>query len=642
MTNFVINYVKDIINVKINSYIFMKRLLTILMMFIGSITLIMANDYPDLWLRGEMTNGWACQSDYKFSRNENIYTLSLPSLNGQFKISDGDWNVEYGSNTGSEMTITGSIVFTGIKEGRNLIASNLEDVTITVLYDPNHSIEAQITIKANGEDPKPADYTSGTLPVLYINVYDENGNYDNEVIDRNLSHKNYFKGEYWLDLNGCNWLADEGAKSIGSREEPLPLEIKARGNYTRKAFSKKPFKLKLGTKQSMLGLSKSKHFALLAHADDNKGYLRNFTGFNLGRRIGLPWTPWQQPVEVVINGDYRGLYFLTESIRVEKDRVNIAELNDNETDNSLVSGGYIVELDNYDEENQIRMPEKGDGLPYKDELRITFDTPEEYSDIQKQFITDQFTMMNDLIGVNSNDLWKYLDMDDLARYYLVEEIIAHTEAFHGSTYMFRDRGENQKWHFSPLWDCGNAFNGPDNDFFYYHSPFGATWIPSIRMNAKFNDKVKETWLWFMQNKYSGLTEDIDSYTSRIAAAAAADHQRWKNAPLPDFETPQQVSNNTDMDSRRDDVKGFLQRKINFLREKFGDYTVGTYAEPTRDNTPAASLPEYLSGLSEIDIEEADVQAELIYDLRGMRVKAMTPGEIYIVRCGDKYRKVIAR
>lgn len=642
MTNFVINYVKDIINVKINSYIFMKRLLTILMMFIGSITLIMANDYPDLWLRGEMTNGWACQSDYKFSRNENIYTLSLPSLNGQFKISDGDWNVEYGSNTGSEMTITGSIVFTGIKEGRNLIASNLEDVTITVLYDPNHSIEAQITIKANGEDPKPADYTSGTLPVLYINVYDENGNYDNEVIDRNLSHKNYFKGEYWLDLNGCNWLADEGAKSIGSREEPLPLEIKARGNYTRKAFSKKPFKLKLGTKQSMLGLSKSKHFALLAHADDNKGYLRNFTGFNLGRRIGLPWTPWQQPVEVVINGDYRGLYFLTESIRVEKDRVNIAELNDNETDNSLVSGGYIVELDNYDEENQIRMPEKGDGLPYKDELRITFDTPEEYSDIQKQFITDQFTMMNDLIGVNSNDLWKYLDMDDLARYYLVEEIIAHTEAFHGSTYMFRDRGENQKWHFSPLWDCGNAFNGPDNDFFYYHSPFGATWIPSIRMNAKFNDKVKETWLWFMQNKYAGLTEDIDSYTSRIAAAAAADHQRWKNAPLPDFETPQQVSNNTDMDSRRDDVKGFLQRKINFLREKFGDYTVGTYAEPTRDNTPAASLPEYLSGLSEIDIEEADVQAELIYDLRGMRVKAMTPGEIYIVRCGDKYRKVIAR
>ena len=109
----------------------------------------------------------------------------------------------------------------------------------------------------------------------------------------------------------------------------------------------------------MLGLTKSKHFAILAHADDGYGYVRNFTGFSLGRRIGLPWTPAQQPVEVVINGDYRGLYFLTESIRIEEDRVNITELDDNVSDPSLISGGYLVELDNYDEEeNQIRMDEK--------------------------------------------------------------------------------------------------------------------------------------------------------------------------------------------------------------------------------------------------------------------------------------------
>ena len=94
-----------------------------------------------------------------------------------------------------------------------------------------------------------------------------------------------------MDVNGCQWLEELGAANIGSKEEPLPLEMKARGNFTRKAFSKKPFKLKLGAKQSMLGLSKSKHFAILAHADDIYGYMRNFTGFNLGRRMGLPWTP---------------------------------------------------------------------------------------------------------------------------------------------------------------------------------------------------------------------------------------------------------------------------------------------------------------------------------------------------------------
>ncbi len=121
----------------------------------------------------------------------------------------------------------------------------------------------------------------------------------------------------------------------------------------------------MGAKQKLLGLTKSKHFALLAHADDNQGYLRNFVGFNLGMRIGLPWTPWMQPCEVIINGDYRGLYFLTESIRVDGDRVNIEELDDNVSDPALISGGYIVELDNYDEENQIRMDEKGSTGTYE-------------------------------------------------------------------------------------------------------------------------------------------------------------------------------------------------------------------------------------------------------------------------------------
>lgn len=300
------------------------------------------------------------------------------------------------------------------------------------------------------------DKISGTLPVLYINVYTDEAHsaFNNEVISKDLDHKNYFSfAEYWLDLNGCDWMAAEGAKSIGSQEEPLPLEIKARGNWTRRGFAKKPFKLKLGKKQSMLGLTKSKHFAILAHADDQRGYLKNYVGFNLGQRIGLPWTPSQQPVEVVINGDYRGLYFLTESIRIEEDRVNITELDDNVSDPSLISGGYLVELDNYDEDNQIRLDEKTCVEGYKlDKLRITFDTPEEYSELQKRFVTDQFTAMNDAVGENSDDLWSYLDLDDAARYYLVEEIVSHTESYHGSTYLFRDSGEGEKWHFSPLWD----------------------------------------------------------------------------------------------------------------------------------------------------------------------------------------------
>ncbi len=606
-----------------------------------------ANDgaYPDLYVKGECTD-WQAKAPYKFTREGNVYSIHLQSLDGLFKISDADWDIEFGALPGEDTNISGPKYVKGVKAGANYYAQSLSDVKISFTYSESDSRNATFKISVNGVDPveQPDDpvnnMISGTLPVLYINVYDEAGNLNNEIISKDLAHKNYFSGEYWLDVNGCQWLEDLGAKSIGSKEEPLPLEIKARGNWTRIGFSKKPFKLKLGKKQSLLGLTKSKHFAILAHADDNLGYMRNFTGFNLGKRIGLPWTPWQQPVEVVINGDYRGLYFLTESIRVEADRVNIQELDDNVTDPALISGGYLVELDNYEEENQIRMEEKGQAPGYKDVLRITFDTPEIYSDIQRQFIFDQFSAMNNAIGANSDNLWKYMDLDDAARYYIVEEIISHTESYHGSTYLFRDRGENQKWHFSPLWDCGNAFNGPTDNYFTSASPFGNTWIASMRLNRKFMDKVRETWKWFMSQKYEGIEGDLEEYCNHLKAAAEADYNRWNGMPVPSGGMP--VVDNRNMNDKLAEVKYKLQAKTSWLRQEFGDHN-GFFVEPERDTTEAAPLPEYITtDISEILNSMSDSDVLEIYNLQGMRVETPVEGTLYIVKYKGKPGKVFTK
>lgn len=596
---------------------------------------------PEVYLRGEKYGNWSnTEPRYRFMEQDGTYTLHVDRLEGEFKIASDDWStIDYGASSTRQVTEAGE--YDMVWAGANFNCDGLDDVTLSFYYDGSRLVT--LTVSTDSQNQDPAYGLSGTLPVMYINVYKDatHSELDNEVISKDLDHKNYFEfSEYWIDLNGCEWMEKEGAESIGGPEKPLPLEIKARGNWTRRGFSKKPYKIKLGEKQQMLGMSKSKHYTLLAHADDGFGYMRNYVGFNLGKRIGLPWTPSQQPVELVINGDYRGLYFLTEGIRVEKGRIEISELEDNVSDPAMVSGGYVVELDNYNEENQIRMEESvamGVNV-YPDILRITWDTPEVYSELQKRFVTDQFSSINDCIGDNSDATWSYLDLDDAARYYLVEEMISHVEAYHGSTYLFRERGEGQKWHFSPLWDCGNAFVGPTDDFFYRHAIFGATWIPSMRVNDKFNAKVRDTWMWFMTSCYDGLEADIETYADHIAEAAKTDRKRWKNSPVPQGGAA--VSDNSDMAARKKTVLDHLRAKLDWMKCAFGDYTAsGKVPEPECDDTPAAPLPDYvLSGLHDA-IQETDAPVEY-YDLTGTRISSPEKGNIVIVRCGYNVRKVI--
>lgn len=507
---------------------------------------------------------------------------------------------------------------------------------------------AVVPVHVSAQSYRTTVQPSGTLPVLYINVYNQDKTYNDEIIDINLAHKDYFEGEYWLDINDCEWMEDLGFKSVGSADEPLPLEIKARGNYTRTHFCKKPFKIKLGKKQNLLGLTpdKSKHYALLAHADDSYGFLRNFTGFEVAKRIGLLWTPSQQPVELVVNGDYRGLYMLTESIRVGDGRIMIEELDDLCDNKELASGGYLVELDNHPEDNNFTINEKscvwGDRT---ENIAVTWDTPEEYSDLQKKFVSEQFNLMNNAIGSKNADLWKYMDMDDAVRYYIVMEICSHREAYRGSTYLARDRGEGQKWRFAPVWDFGHGFDSGTSNFLYNDRMFHNYWIASIVQNPGFQNRLKETWKWYMSNCFDGVYEAMDEYIYHIEDAAKSDWQRWQSVPRPNYRDSRDLQNNSNARNKYYNARGKMESKIKWLSEQWGAYDVNNpVAEPARDATPAAALPEYVrpsdSGVNAIAPESETTAEPVYYNLQGIKESVPTPGNIYIVVRGDKVAKEV--
>ena len=267
---------------------------------------------------------------------------------------------------------------------------------------------------------------SGALPLLHIDT--ENG----AAI---TSKEDYVNASLYLDANGVS-----GVEPVGSADAPVSLKIKGRGNYTWTGFDKKPYRLKFDKKVSILGMKKNKHFGLLAHADDNLGFLRNAVGFELSRKLGLAWTPTAEPVEVLLNGEYIGLYFLTELIRVDPDRVDIVEQADNATDAEAVTGGWLVEIDNYDTDPHIEITE-GNG----ERIIFTYKTPEILSSVQGSYLTSQMTAINAAIYTSdkSSTEWeKYVDIDALARYYVVQEILDDCESFHGSCYMHKQLGND--------------------------------------------------------------------------------------------------------------------------------------------------------------------------------------------------------
>ena len=426
------------------------------------------------------------------------------------------------------------------------------------ISDINLAIEAIF-----GKQLAPMPTYSGTLPVMFINT---------EGYRDIISKEEYLQAEWWLDNMGI-----EGYESIGSATAPLGMQIKGRGNYTWTSYDKKSFRIKLDEKQPLMGMRRNRHFCLLGHPDDYLARLKNTMGFELSRRIGLAYTPAQEPVEVVLNGQYIGLYFLTEKIRVEKQRVDIEEQMDNETNPDNITGGWLLEIDNQPEPGSfLCFCEKAGGTNWSDSISITYHSPEVLSSAQRQWLWRFLRQANAAIyDIDKlSTAWeKYIDIDTLVRYYIVGEIMDDLEYFAGSCYMYKHHGDSTKLTFGPVWDFGNAFqrwaiygDTEFNKFIYQEpSPFVSHWIEEIAKFPHFQLEVRKRWKEFYNSGFNGLDIDqfIDQFVDYITPAFYAEIQRW----------PQY-----DISYQKNDFKIFIHRKINWLESQWG-YPVDYSNEP---------------------------------------------------------------
>lgn len=343
-----------------------------------------------------------------------------------------------------------------------------------------------------------------TLPVVNITTQ------DNQAI---TSKTVYVPGTYFI-VDSSN-----PDMNVGSQDEPVALEIRGRGHSSWKG-NKKPYKLRLAEKTSLLGMNRHRHWALL------KFYEPTVAGLQLGRLMGMDWTASTRPVEVVLNGEYIGMYLLTETNRISTNRLDIYEQPDNNEDESTIPYGWLVEIDNYKESNQISIRENS-----RWNLLITYHSPELLSAAQKEWLITEFKDITEAIYAEdkSDGRWQQLiDADAMARYFIVQEVMDNSDGFHGSFYLHKDSADDARWVAGPLWDLSCGQRKKTDYTFRMKTSYGFTphWIGQLVEDETFCAAVKAAWEDFYPYELQAWMNYIDEQLLVCGEAFEQEKRRW--------------------------------------------------------------------------------------------------------------------
>ncbi len=237
-------------------------------------------------------------------------------------------------------------------------------------------------------------------------------------------------------------------------------QIRGRGNSSFNWYPKKPYRIKLNQKHKVLGMGKAKSWVLLANYRDITDMMNTFV-FEMGRWMGLPYTNHTRYVELFLNGDYKGVYQLTEQIQQGTSRVAVSD-----------DRGIIIALDADD--GPSLSPSAGDNfsskvykmpvcVKYPDDEWFTANTVDSVKAVFAEL--EQAIKDKDFPRVDS-----MLDIPSFIKYLQIQEFIYNVElSAPRSIYMHKD-GDG-KWVMGPLWDFDAGYDFDWSDMYTGHNFF---------------------------------------------------------------------------------------------------------------------------------------------------------------------------
>ncbi len=332
------------------------------------------------------------------------------------------------------------------------------------------------------------DETKFTFPIIKINTL------DNSSITSKTQYKN-------ATISITN---TTGAYSLKNHA----VEIRGRGNSTWKYFEKKAYKLRFAVKQDLFGMGAGKKWVLLANALDET-MLRNYLTLSIAKSLGTEFATDFQFVNLVINGEYYGVYLLCEQVQEGQNRVDI-----NTSKIGEIDTGYLLEGINNSsdvEERTFRLPAvNGKSLGKDNKFQVIIKSPGglECTDEQYEFIKDYVTKANEAIFTKDwSKIQEYVDIDSFVNLFLVNEISLNNDMGY-SFYMYKKKGG--KLSIGPVWDYDQAMGSSTHGGSGYKGWYAGSelqWFTTLIKIPEFKALVK--------SKYDNCSETFNTLVNRI-------------------------------------------------------------------------------------------------------------------------------
>ncbi|MCR4680736.1 MAG: CotH kinase family protein [Bacteroidales bacterium] len=431
------------------------------------------------------------------------------------------------------LTLLWIMALLAVCQGQILTSSHLPIIIITTGINPSTGSHYSIP-----DEPK----IVAKMKILYVN----------DTVMNYLSNQN---DSAFLNYNGLVGIELRGSTSQGHSKKPYGFETRMADSIT-------------NNNVSLLGLPAENDW-VLNPMNDEPSFIRDALSYHLAEKMGQ-YAPRTRYCEVIVNDDYRGLYFLTEKIKIDDKRVDLVKMDSSSNVFPDVTGGYIIKADKT----------TGGDVPawttpaydYWENVYYIFHDPkpEEITPEQSAYIHNYFDTIQSLISTHNQSVTSgfpaYLDVPTFVDYMILGELSSNVDIYQKSTFFHKDR--NGKLRAGPVWDFnlsyGNDLQSMDRSHYDIWQFSNGDNTGSVFWHQLFEDDMFRCALANRWKKltapgaplsYSQIISVIDSLTDRVDQARQRDCSRWFRF----------YNYNTHINN----MKTWIQNRISWLSDNWG-------------------------------------------------------------------------